>query len=65
VIIQDGLNTVGRQADEILVQEHRGSLCDPRWLESCRRRVADVTGSVQLVREVLPPGVRSKNDLDL
>ena len=40
----DGLVAVSRLADEILVQEHRGILSAPEWLELCRRRVAEVTG---------------------
>jgi hypothetical protein len=44
-IIQDGLNAIQRRADEILLAEARGALANPAWLELCRRRVAEVTGS--------------------
>jgi len=44
-IIQDGLNAIQRRADEILLTEARAALANPAWLELCRRRVAEVTGS--------------------
>jgi hypothetical protein len=44
-IIQDGLNAIQHRADEILAAEARGALANPAWLELCRRRVAEVTGS--------------------
>ncbi len=44
-IVQDGLNAIQRRSDEILVAEARGRLASPAWLDLCRRRVAEVTGS--------------------
>jgi hypothetical protein len=44
-IVQDGLNAIQRRANEILVAEARGTLADPAWLATCRRRVAEVTGT--------------------
>lgn len=44
-IVQDGLNAIERRADEILLAEARGALANPAWLATCRRRVAEVTGS--------------------
>jgi hypothetical protein len=44
-IVQDGLNAIRRRADEILVAEARGTLANPAWLATCRRRVAEVTGA--------------------
>ncbi len=46
-IVQDGLNAIQRRADEILVAEARGTLVNPNWLATCRRRVAEVTGTTQ------------------
>jgi hypothetical protein len=43
-IIQDGLNAIQRRAEEIAVAEMRGTLVNPAWLATCRRRVAEVTG---------------------
>ena len=45
-IVQDGLNAIQRRADEILVAEARGTLANPAWLATCRRRVAEVTGTI-------------------
>jgi hypothetical protein len=44
-IVQDGLNTIQRRSDEILIAEARGRLSNPAWLATCRRRVAEVTGT--------------------
>jgi hypothetical protein len=44
-IVQDGLNTIQRRANEILVAEARGTLANPAWLAACRCRVAEVTGA--------------------
>jgi ribosomal protein L29 len=44
-IVQDGLDAIQRRADEILVAEARGTLANPAWLATCRRRVAEVTGT--------------------
>jgi hypothetical protein len=44
-IIQDGLNAIQRRANEIVVAEARGTLANPAWLATCRRRVAEVTGT--------------------
>jgi hypothetical protein len=46
-IVQDGLDAIQRHADEIAVAEARGELANPAWLELCRRRVAEVTGSTE------------------
>jgi hypothetical protein len=46
-IVQDGLNAIQRHADEILIAEARGTLANPAWLATCRRRVAEVTGTTQ------------------
>ena len=45
-IVQDGLNAIQRRAEEIAVAEMRGTLANPAWLATCRRRVAEVTGTV-------------------
>src|SRR5579863_6725228 len=39
-IVQDGLNAIQHYRDEILVAEARGTLANPAWLATCRRRVA-------------------------
>jgi hypothetical protein len=44
-IVQDGLNAIQHHRDEILVAEARGTLANPAWLATCRRRVAEVTGA--------------------
>jgi len=44
-IIQDGLNAIQHRAEEIAVAEMRGTLANPAWLATCRRRVAEVTGT--------------------
>lgn len=44
-IVQDGLNAIQRRAEEIVVAELRGTLANPAWLATCRRRVGQVTGS--------------------
>lgn len=44
-IAQDGMNQIERRADQIAVEEAGGTLANPAWLELCRRRVAEVTGS--------------------
>ena len=44
-IVQDGLNAIQRHSDENLVAEARGTLTNPDWLATCRRRVAEVTGA--------------------
>jgi hypothetical protein len=43
-IVQDGLNTIQHHRDKILVAEACGTLSNPAWLATCRRRVAEVTG---------------------
>jgi hypothetical protein len=45
-IVQDGLNAIQHHRDEVLVAEARGTLANPSWLVTCRRRVAEVTGTV-------------------
>jgi hypothetical protein len=45
VIVQDGLNAIQRRAEEILVAEARGTLANPAWLATCRRRVTQVTST--------------------
>jgi hypothetical protein len=49
-IAQDGLNAIQRYRDEILVAEAHGTLANPAWLATCRRRVAEVTGTTQAGR---------------
>jgi hypothetical protein len=44
-IVQDGLAAIQRRAEEITVAEMRGTLASPAWLATCRRRVAEVTGT--------------------
>ena len=44
-IAQDGMNQIERRADQIAVEEAQGTLANPAWLELCRRRVAEVTGT--------------------
>jgi hypothetical protein len=44
-IVQDGLNAIQRRAEEIAVAEMRGTLANPACLATCRRRVAEVTGT--------------------
>ena len=44
-IAQDGMNHIERRADQIAVEETQGTLANPAWLELCRRRVAEVTGT--------------------
>jgi hypothetical protein len=60
-IVQDGLNAIQRRADEILVAEIRGRLASAAWLEVCRRRVAEVTGSAATGPATFPssPAVRA------
>ncbi len=43
-IVQDGLNAIQHHLDETLVAEAHGTLANPAWLATCRRRVAEVTG---------------------
>jgi hypothetical protein len=45
-IVHDGLAAVQRRAEEIAVAEMQGTLASPAWLATCRRRVAEVTGTV-------------------
>jgi len=45
VIVQDGLDAIQRRAEEILVAEARGTLANPPWLATCRRRVTEVAGA--------------------
>ena len=54
-IVQDGLTAIQRRADQIQADEARGRLMNPAWLELCRRRVADVTGSAATVPAALSP----------
>jgi hypothetical protein len=44
-IVRDGLSSVQRRVDEILLGESRGTLVHQAWLATCRRRVAEVTGA--------------------
>ena len=44
-VIQDRLNAIQRRAGEIALAEIRGTLANPAWLATCRRRVAEVTGT--------------------
>lgn len=44
-IAQAGMNHIERRADQIAVEEARGTLANPAWLELCRRRIAEVTGA--------------------
>jgi hypothetical protein len=52
-IVQDGLNAIQHHCDEILIAETRGTLANPDWLATCRRRVAEVTGATLPSRTVL------------
>lgn len=45
-IVQDGLNAIQRRTEEIEIAELRGTLANPAWLATCRRRVTEVTGRV-------------------
>ncbi len=44
-IVQDRLAAIQRRTEEITVAEMRGTLANPAWLATCRRRVAEVTGT--------------------
>src|SRR5579871_2435217 len=45
-IVQDGLKAIQHHRDEVLVAEARGTLGNPAWLATCRRRVAEVSGTL-------------------
>jgi hypothetical protein len=45
-IVQDGMNAIELRADLILRDKAQGTLANPAWLEHCRRRVAEVTGTI-------------------
>lgn len=53
-IVQDGLAAVQRRAEEITVAEMRGTLASPAWLATCRRRIAEVTGTASQANSGLP-----------
>lgn len=44
-IVQGGLNAAQHRAEEITVAEMQGTLANPAWLATCRRRIAEVTGT--------------------
>ena len=56
-VAQDGMNHIERRADQIAVEEARGTLANPAWLELCRRRVAEVTGAAPRRRRPHRPGL--------
>jgi len=49
-IVQHGMNAIELRADLIVRDVARGRLANPAWLEHCRRRVAEVTGTPRLAR---------------
>jgi hypothetical protein len=44
-VVQIGLDTIERQVAEIKAAEEQGTLANPDWLATCRRRVTDVIGN--------------------
>jgi hypothetical protein len=52
-IVQHGMNAIELRADLVLRDSAHGTLASPAWLEHCRRRVAEVTGTAPQARNGL------------